>query len=167
LLPKQVSSKFSSHLIIQFFAWNFMTFLNLRHKVLLKFLPDQLNLHSLNPLPLNHFLPFSMPSITRFLLKFWLFKPNNNLCWTLSLHYSTTNLYLWSILWIYNWRWNLLKSNKRKYWISSRPIFHYLLLPDPTFDAHGIGFVFVLLHIFWVLASFCIFVCYDSFGFLL
>ena len=117
------------------------------------------------PLPLKHLLPFPISSIIlsaeiltlqtqQTSLKFWLYKPNKPLWWPLSLHYSTINPYLWSILWICNCRWISLKPHNWKYWITSRPIFHHLLLPDPTYDAHGIGLFGVATHDFGVLTLF-------------
>ena len=163
-----MSSRYSNYLIVSFsIAWNSLTSLNLHHnhnlninplllhKVLLTLFPPQLNLHSLNPLHLKPLLPFLISFIILFLIKFWHYKPNNSLRWPLSLHYSTINPYLWSISWILN-------PHNWKYWITSRPIFHHLLLPDPTYDAHGIGIFGVTTHGFKVLTLFHRFYVYPT-----
>ena len=74
------------------------------------------------------------------------------------MHCSQINFYWWNIFWVCNWRWILLNQLKRKFWIFSRPVFHHHLLPDPTYDAYGVGFATC----FWSLLHFFVFsFCYD------
>ena len=123
----------------------------LLHKALLQLLPPQLNLHLLNPLQLKHIFPFLMSFIILSAEILALQTQQSFMMASQSALLNNQSLLMEHFMNM-QLKMNSFEATQLEILDHLKTHFHRLLLPDPTYDAHGVELFGIAIHGFGVLA---------------